>query len=281
MRRRGFALNGQLLTELYQRRGWSQQDFADKSGLDVRTIAKVKRGGSCDASTLQRLAQTLGVEPNSLIEANPPAQATDASRESDDTTISDELKIVQVWKVIDLRQPQMLGEVPSGFVWERYRIVKRSAACPPIVLPYLTWGDQIACIQKPDETVWRRVPVEPGDIVHSDKQWELATQAPPGPAGTQFELGPLQLQFVNAFHGPQQQWWQIRIAHEIESLLLQILFADDLRCKSIVGTRALPGQRRFAPLPANDPHLLPDGTIASWHLSQPTIGSFHKLSWIW
>ena len=37
-----------------------------------------------------------------------------------DTTISDGLKIVQVWKVIDLRPPLMLGDVPSGFVWERH-----------------------------------------------------------------------------------------------------------------------------------------------------------------
>ena len=56
-------VNGHLRAELFQSRGWSQHDFAEKSGLDVRTIAKVKRGGSCDASTLQRLATALGTEP--------------------------------------------------------------------------------------------------------------------------------------------------------------------------------------------------------------------------
>ncbi len=281
MRRRGFVVNGQLLTELYQRRGWSQQDFADKSGLDVRTIAKVKRGGSCDASTLQRLAQTLAIEPDSIIETNAPNHSVDAHQNPDESTLSDELKIVQVWKVIDLRNPLMRGQVRSGFVLERYRIVKRSNASPTIVLPYLTWGDQIACIQKPESSDWRRVPVEPGDIVHSDKHWELTACTPAGPAGTQFEFGPIELQFVNAFHGPQQQWWQIRIAYEIESLIVQVLFSKDQPCKQLAGTWAMPGQRKFVPHPTNDPYLLSDGSIASWQLLRPSIGSYFKLAWTW
>lgn len=281
MRKRGFLINGSRLADLYQRRGWSQQDFADKAGLDVRTIAKVKRGGSCDASTLQRLACVLEVEPNTLIESSSSDNKSNEAVSTDSPLFNDDLKILQVWKVIDLRYPRLHGAVPSGTIWERYRIVKRSDACPAIAFPYLTWGDEIVCIQKPAEAVWRRVPVEPGDIVHSDKQWELSAQVPSGPAGTQFEFGPVQLQFVNAFHGPLQQWWQIRIAYEIESLIVQVLFANDQPCKHLEGTWAMPGQRKFVPLPSNDPHLLSDGSVASWHLFQPSIGSFYKLSWTW
>lgn len=281
MRKRGFQVNGPRLTELYQRRGWSQQDFADKAGLDVRTIAKVKRGGSCDASTLQRLAQTLCVEPDSLIGEAPTNESLESESTLDTSALSDDLRIVQAWKVIDLRYPRLHGSIPSGVIWERYRIVKRSDACPLIAFPYLTWGDEIACLHKPADANWRRVPVEPGDIVHSDKHWEISTQTPAGPAGTQFEFGPIQLQFVNAFHGPHQQWWQIRIAYEIESLIVQVLFAQDQPCKQLEGTWAMPGQRKFAPLPSNDPHLLTDGSIASWQLSRPAIGSYFKLAWTW
>ncbi len=281
MRKRGFQVNGPRLTELYQRRGWSQQDFAYKAGLDVRTIAKVKRGGSCDASTLQRLAQTLDVEPDSLIGEVPTKESSESDSTFDSSVFSEELKIVQAWKIIDLRYPQKHGDVPSGVIWERYRIVKRSDACPWIAFPYLTWGDEITCLQKPADAAWRRVPVVPGDIVHSDKHWEISIQAPIGPAGTQFEFGPIELRFVNAFHGPLQQWWQVRIAYEIESLIVQVLFAKDQPCKQLEGTWAMPGQRKFIPLPSNDPHLLSDGSIASWQLSRPSIGSYFKLAWTW
>ena len=281
MRKRGFLVNGQHLTELYQRRGWSQQDFADKAGLDVRTIAKVRRGGSCDASTLQRIAQTLAVEPDSLIHSATTFEPTESNSDLNRSMINEELKIVQAWKIIDLKHPNKHGDVPCGIIWERYRIAKRTEACPSIAFPYLTWGDEIACLQKPEDAKWRRVPVEPGDIVHSDKHWEISTQLPAGPAGTQFEFGPIQLQFVNAFHGPNQQWWQLRIAYEIESLIVQVLFSEDQPCKQIEGTWAMPGQRKFTSLPSNDPHLLTDGSIASWHLSRPSIGSYFKLSWTW
>lgn len=269
------------MTELYQRRGWSQQDFADKAGLDVRTIAKVKRGGSCDASTLQRLSQTLDVEPNSLIGDAKTSESSESDSAFDSSPFSDDLRIVQAWKIIDLRYPLIHGNDPSGIIWERFRIVKRSDSCPLISFPYLTWGDEIACLQKPVDAVWRRVPVVPGDIVHSDKHWEISTQAPVGPAGTQFEFGPIQLRFVNAFHGPLQQWWQIRIAYQIESLIVQVLFAQDQPCEQLEGTWAMPGQRKFVPLPSNDPHLLSDGSVASWQLSRPSIGSYFKLAWTW
>jgi transcriptional regulator with XRE-family HTH domain len=281
MRKRGFLVNGQQLTELYQRRGWSQQDFADKAGLDVRTIAKVKRGGTCDASTLQRLAQTLGVEPESLISPVANDNLADAGRVMDLPAISDELKIIQAWKVIDLRYPRKHGKVPSGIIWERYRVRKLSESRPTLSFPYLTWGDEIVCLEKPAEATWRRVPVVPGDIVHSDKHWEISAQAPVGPASSQFEFGPLKLQFVNAFHGPHQQWWQMRIAYEVESLIVQVLFAKEQPCKQLEGTWAMPGQRNFVPLPGNDPHLLSDGSMASWQLLKPAVGSYFKLAWTW
>lgn len=286
MRRRGFLVNGHRLMELYQNRGWSQQQFADKSGLDVRTIAKVRRGGSCDASTLQRLASTLGIEPNELIDngnsgtANVPHSEDTANNAN---SLGSNLRIVQVWKIIDLRNStnSHSDQIPSGTVWERYRFIKLNDEPTPIVFPYLTWGDGIECITKPENTVWRRVPVEPGDIVHSDKQWELSTLTPEGNAGSQFEFGPVQLRFINAFHGPMQQWWQIRIAYEIESLIVQVLFDETLPCRQIDGTCALPGQRKFVPLQNNSPYLLPDGSIANWHIANPSIGAFYKLSWSW
>jgi len=285
MRKRGVQLNGQRLIDLYQRRGWSQQDLAEKAGLDVRTVAKVKRGGICDASTLQLLASALDIEPEALLQLEAAVSAPSSSDATpsvaDETAWNTGLKLLQVWKVIDLRNPNSHGDIPSGLVWERYRFLKRNAECTNIVFPYLTWGDSIECLSHPEGSQWRRVPISRGDIVHSDKQWELCSIAPEGPIGTHFEIGPIQLRFVNAFHGEGAQWWQIRVAYEIESLIVQVLFANNLRSHQIFGTWAAPGQRNFVPLPNNEPHLLPDGSIASWYLSKPTIGAFYKLAWDW
>jgi len=156
MRRRGVFVNGPRLVELYRRRGWSQLDLAGKSGLDVRTIAKVKKGGACDASTLQRLAIALNVTPEALMQTEAqqakPSQSVSAAHDSIEPHVEQtDLKLMQVW------------------------------------------------------------------------------------TGTQFELAPIHLLFVNSFHADGFQWWQTRIAFEIESLIIQVLFADNLRCKRIQG----------------------------------------------
>ncbi|MEI7462632.1 MAG: helix-turn-helix transcriptional regulator [Pirellula sp.] len=286
MGRRGVFVNGPRLVELYRRRGWSQLDLAGKSGLDVRTIAKVKKGGACDASTLQRLASALNVSPEALMlteaQQAKPSQSVFVTNDSIEPHVEQtDLKLIQVWRTIDLRAPYVHGEVPSGVVLEHYRFLKQSDARPSIVFPYLTWGEEIRCLSHPAETTWQRVPVLPGDIVPSDKQWELTSIAPEGPAGTQFELAPIHLLYVNSFHADGFQWWQTRIAFEIESLIIQVLFADNLRCKRIQGGVAWPGQRNFVGLPNNDPDLLPDGSIANWHIRQPCVGAFYRVAWNW
>ncbi len=289
MNKRGVVLDGTRLVRLYHRKGWSQQDLARKTGLDARTIAKVKRGGTCDASTLQLLCQALGVEPEDLLAAEPglspngfvatPPPAAPTFRQHN--RLSQSLRFIQVWKIVDLRNPYLHGDIPSGVVVEQYRLCKHTEEQPQVTFPYLTWGDGIECLAKPDGAAWTKVPVERGDVVHCDNQWELTFETPIGPAGTQFDCGPIALKFVNAFHGEGQQWWQTRAGHEIESLVIQILFAPDQPCFRLEGTCAMPGQRKFTRLEDNEPFLLPDGSVANWHIQKPPVGTFYKLAWAW
>lgn len=289
MKKRGVVLDGVKLVRLYHRKGWSQQDLARKTGLDARTIAKVKRGGTCDASTLQLLCQALEVKPDDLLAVDfqqPSGDSVGAapahnSPFSANHNWSQSLRIIQVWKIIDLRNPFLHGATASGLVVERYRMCKPNADRPAITFPYLTWGEGIECISKPADATWTQVPVEVGDLVHSEKQWELTTATPEGPAGTQFDCGPIELRFKNAFHSDGQQWWQIRVAYEIQSLVIQVLFSKEQKCLKLDGTWAMPGQRKFSALTDNEPFLLPDGSVANWHIQQPPIGAFYKLAWSW
>ena len=289
MGKRGVKLDGEKLVECYQRRGWSQQDLARKSGLDARTITKVKNGGVCDASTHQCLAKALDVPPEELL-FHPAAPLIEvgeqvvaaAPREPAAPGWNHFFRIEKVWKIIDLRQPRLKPRQPlGGTVWDYYRVCKLDDEQHHIVFPYLTWGDGIDCLAKPEGSVWEKRSVRPGDLVHSEKQWELKIPAPPGPLGTMFECSPIQLRFVNAFHGENQQWWQVRVAYPIYTLILQVMFSPDLPCRHIEGASALLGQMHFEPLHDNPPYLLPDGTLASWRIENPQVGAFYKLAWQW
>ncbi|MCC6508259.1 MAG: helix-turn-helix transcriptional regulator [Pirellulaceae bacterium] len=283
MTRRGFAIDGEKLLALYRLRGWSQQDLADQARLDVRTVAKLRRGGTCDASTLRVLSHTLDVKPEVLLKEMeaPPAQSTSQNTHALTTSSQSDLRIEQAWKIIDLRSPYRFGDIPSGFLLERYRVVRTGVHPTSIVLPYLTWGEGIECHDKPPTASWNSIAPVPGDIVHSDKQWELVIPLTDGPSGSEFEFGPIQLRFLGAFHGQDQQWWQTRTAYDIDCLTIQILFAPALPCKTIVASWAPPGQRKFVTLPNNTPFVLPDGTMASWQISNPQLGAFYKLAWTW
>lgn len=321
---RGVKLDGERLTYLYQARGWSQQDLARKSGLDVRTITKVKTGRACDASTHLCLALALDVPPEELLlERDAPPSlvahlldpdaarangAVSAPRAEEELPVESArpakkpksyFKIEQAWKVVDLRSPwtpvegaskAAKGKGPrgkasppaaAGTICDYYRVRKLDNSQRDIVFPYLTWGEGIECLSMPPDATWNKVEVQPGDLVHSEKQWELRLKAPAGDEGTIFECQPIQLRFLDAFHRTGQSWWQVRVGYETESLIIQVLFSPDQPCRSITGTMALLGEREFSEVPDNAPHLLEDGTLASWHIPFPTFGAFFKLAWSW
>ncbi len=301
MTRRGFAIDGNKLLNLYRQKGWSQQDLANQADLDVRTVAKLKRGGTCDARTLRALSQTLGVQPDVLLfelanpePANPDTASSPSTAVNSDTpgtaanqpvpaTRSESpqsgLRLDQIWKVIDLRAPYRFDEHASGVVWERYRVERTSDLPTSLTLPYLTWGSGIECLQKPESASWNFIVPEPGDIVHSSKHWELTIPLPLGSSGSICEVGPIGLRFIEAFHLANQQWWQTRIAYETSCLTVQTLFANDQPCKAVVASWEPPGKRKILPKTQNSPFIAADGTVACWQILNPAVGAFYKISW--
>jgi transcriptional regulator with XRE-family HTH domain len=59
---------GWRVDELAERRGWTAQRLAEKSGLDVKTVRNIVNGRATrvDLETIRRLVDALGVEPGAL-----------------------------------------------------------------------------------------------------------------------------------------------------------------------------------------------------------------------
>ncbi|MCD8186580.1 MAG: helix-turn-helix domain-containing protein [Rikenellaceae bacterium] len=67
----------QTIKTLRQRRGFSQEELAEKAGLSLRTIQRIENGETeARGDSLKRIAAALGVTPNEIIDwtmqENPP-----------------------------------------------------------------------------------------------------------------------------------------------------------------------------------------------------------------
>ncbi|MBD3754700.1 MAG: helix-turn-helix transcriptional regulator [Gammaproteobacteria bacterium] len=61
---------GKQLRALREERGWSQEEFADRSGLHRTYVSAVERGvRNPTLSVLERLAKALGIKLSELLEA--------------------------------------------------------------------------------------------------------------------------------------------------------------------------------------------------------------------
>lgn len=61
-----------LINELRESKGWSQEMLSKKAGIDPKTMSKLLNGGECRLSTIALIAEALGVEPGRLIVGNDP-----------------------------------------------------------------------------------------------------------------------------------------------------------------------------------------------------------------
>src|SRR5256885_14946574 len=69
-----------LIQKLRLKRGWSQQQLADASGLSARTIQRIENGHPASTESLKCLAAVVGVDFSTL---NPEPTMTDDKREQE------------------------------------------------------------------------------------------------------------------------------------------------------------------------------------------------------
>src|SRR3954463_3880349 len=63
---------GKKIVDLRIRRGWTQEELADKTGVTVRTIQRIETGATQPRLyTLKALASVLGTEVESLLQPDP------------------------------------------------------------------------------------------------------------------------------------------------------------------------------------------------------------------
>lgn len=65
-----------LVQKLRLQRGWSQQQLADLSGLSVRTVQRIERGGGASTESLKSLASVFEIDFLQLQEDAMPVQPT-------------------------------------------------------------------------------------------------------------------------------------------------------------------------------------------------------------
>jgi transcriptional regulator with XRE-family HTH domain len=97
------VIDRRKLRRLRQRLGWTQQDLAERSGVQRPTISKIETGNrqNLRTTTLQRLAQALGVTADDLLLA-PPLHAV-ADRPPDyKTTLAAVVKLAEDLEQADL-----------------------------------------------------------------------------------------------------------------------------------------------------------------------------------
>jgi len=59
-------INSNIIRDLRQEKGWTQQHFADAAGLSLRTIQRVERDGSAAKETVLAICATLEIQPKQL-----------------------------------------------------------------------------------------------------------------------------------------------------------------------------------------------------------------------
>jgi transcriptional regulator with XRE-family HTH domain len=66
-----------FVRKLRLRRGWSQEQLAQMSGLSVRTVQRIERNQGCSVGSLKSLAAVFEVEFTTLIRASEMTNETD------------------------------------------------------------------------------------------------------------------------------------------------------------------------------------------------------------
>lgn len=76
LRSKTVQVDGEKFVELRTRKNWTQEKLADKAIVSVRTVQNIERGRPTQRSTLERLANALGVSAPDLMLVVAPAQTT-------------------------------------------------------------------------------------------------------------------------------------------------------------------------------------------------------------
>ncbi len=56
------------ICSLRSERGWTQEELASRSGISVRTLQRIEKGGKPSLNALRKIAAALAVEPRTLAE---------------------------------------------------------------------------------------------------------------------------------------------------------------------------------------------------------------------
>jgi len=87
--------------------------------------------------------------------------------------------------------------------------------------------------------------------------------------------------FVDAFEGPDKEWFHTHIDYPTGALTIVLVFPDDRVCRTVTGFSKASSRKHYEEVTHGRPLLLEDGKIVSWRILKPELGVEYQLEWTW
>lgn len=194
-------------------------------------------------------------------------------------------------KILDMRNqkpapPELKLTVPANRVVliDHYKLKKLSEK-PVIKFPYATtgYGMEGSCLTHPDAEWFNRSddPEEAGEDKHLRKQYEIELDVKEVAKGEIIYVHNA-VTYINAFEGPDKEWFHTHVNIPTKSLTIILLFPRTQRCFKIKGFEHV-GRNKSETVDKGRglPIIVDHGEMVYWRIPQPRLGASYKLEWEW
>ncbi len=183
-------------------------------------------------------------------------------------------------KLLDLSQWQAVppgsnGHGPESRVvlFDHYRFRELPPELPVVTFQYGTMGKRIEgrCLTPAARSEWASLS---GAALVGEPPMRSACQVRVRPEPfAQHDGWDLQnrVEYVNAFLGPEKEWFHTHIIYPTESLTVLLLFPEHKRARAVQGVCKHTLEEPFAPT-SRQPIASPEGRFACWRVPGPATG---------
>lgn len=270
--------DGRQIAELRGEADLTQWQLAAEAGYGLRTIGKIEDGQPTGAGTLSAVATVLARR------LKRPIGLTDLIRRPNGDggcclcrPAAPPAVVAEGLKLLDLTawRPGPGGD--RVVLNDLYRF-RATAGVGALHFHYATAGPRAdgRCLSHANSQ-WRPVEWSAADERHLHAAYQMCVRL------DRHEGGPAvhnRIEYVDAFSGPEREWFHTHVVFPTESLTLLALFPDGKRCREVRGLVKRHPAAAFETA-VEGPVVLMDGRVAFWHLVAPEQGGTYQLEWQW
>jgi len=263
----------------------TQWQLAKEAGYGLRTIGKIENGQPTGAGTLAAVATVLSRRLKRPVELGDLMQHTNgtAPLPCEKRLVEEAVKLLDLtrWQAVP---PGSNGHAPENRVvlFDHYRFRELPPDLPVVTFQYGTMGKRIEgrCLTPATRSEWINLsgaPVPGEPPMRSTGQVRVRPE--PSPRRNGWELQN-RVEYVNAFLGPEREWFHTHIIYPTESMTMLLLFPEHKRAKAVQGVCKYRAEEPFEPT-ERQPIASPEGRFACWRIPSPQLGATYQLEWTW